>query len=93
MTLIEELVKATHGITAPRRFEEIIECMPSVHGSAAQMMAVYRAFQKAIDEGYLTKVEDENNTRKFVGHSYCSTGKKYEKPKRRTAQPPLDPIY
>ena len=91
MTLIEELVKATYGITAPRSFEDIIQCMPSVHGSAAQMMAVYRTFQKAIDERYITKVENEKNSRKFVGHSYCSTGKAYVKPKR-TRQPPLDPI-
>jgi len=84
MTILEDVLTVLEGSSEEKvlSFEAIIAEIPYIHGSNAQMMAVYRSFKQAIDQGYIVRVNDPTKKRMFVNREYYRTDKVYEKKKK-----------
>jgi len=81
MTLVEQIIKILEGTTSefPILFEDILEQMPQIHYSDAQMMAVYRSFRICMADGYIIQKPNMNLKRyyKYAHQYYFRTDKPY----------------
>jgi hypothetical protein len=79
MTFLDQIISVLQASPDQcMKFEDIIKNIPSIHGSSAQMMAVYAAFNKGISNGWIERcpVEDPKAPM-YVRREFYRTRKEY----------------